>query len=136
MGSPLMLGCDLRTVRKGDEIHSLITNKDLIAINQDPAALQAFDVKYSWGNKDLRVIARLLDNGDTAIGFFNFDDKSPRSATVMLEDLGFPYESGMVLDLRDLFTGETFTSGRDEFVMRDVPSHGCRVFRATPRKVQ
>ena len=41
MNSPLMLGLDLRRVNKGDEIYSIITNKDMISLNQDSLGIQA-----------------------------------------------------------------------------------------------
>lgn len=43
MSTPLMLGCDLTKLRK--ETLEIIKNKELIAINQDPACLQAYPIR-------------------------------------------------------------------------------------------
>ncbi|MCR4954506.1 MAG: alpha-galactosidase, partial [Treponema sp.] len=41
MNSPLMLGLDLRRVKKGDELYNIISNRELIALNQDKLGIQA-----------------------------------------------------------------------------------------------
>ena len=46
MGSPLMLGCDPRTMTP--EIVQLVTNRELLRINQDPAGLQAYRINHCW----------------------------------------------------------------------------------------
>ena len=41
MNAPLMLGLDLRRVKKGDELWKIIANRDLIALNQDALGIAA-----------------------------------------------------------------------------------------------
>ena len=41
MNSPLMLGLDLRRVTKGDELYNIISNREMIALNQDKLGIQA-----------------------------------------------------------------------------------------------
>lgn len=65
MNAPLILGNDLRTM--SEQVKSIVTNKSLIAINQDALAKQAKRVKR--GNVD--VLAKPLADGSTAICFFN-----------------------------------------------------------------
>lgn len=65
MNAPLVLGNDLREMN--DQIKSIITNKNLIAINQDPLCKQAKRVKR--GTVD--VLAKPLADGSTAVCFFN-----------------------------------------------------------------
>ncbi len=65
MNAPLILGNDLRNM--SDSVKAIVTNKRLIAINQDPLAKQAKRVKR--GAVD--VLAKPLKDGATAICFFN-----------------------------------------------------------------
>ena len=129
MGSPLMLGCDPRTMTP--EIVQLVTNRGLLRINQDPAGLQAYRVNHCWGNPDCFTLARLLEGGDLALGFFNLSE-NPCGNLLLLEQIGLTYESGLRLRLVDCFTGEEQHSGRDTVTVPKLPPHGCRVFRCTP----
>ena len=124
-GAPIMLGCDLRKVTP--EIVKLVTNRDLIAINQDPLVAQPYCIEPGAMGSDLVNVARILEGGDLAIGLFNFSDND-RHTTVLLEWLGLPYESKIRLEMRDLISGESMMSGRDEFSVR-IPRHSVRMFR-------
>ncbi|MCM1306183.1 MAG: alpha-galactosidase [Bacteroides sp.] len=73
MNAPLILGNDLR--KMPDNVKAIVTNKNMIAINQDPLCKQAKRVKR--GTVD--VLAKPLANGSTAICFFN---KSAHSASI------------------------------------------------------
>lgn len=73
MNSPLILGNDLRNM--SDKVKEIVTNKNLIAINQDSLAKQAKRVKK--GTVD--VLAKPLADGSTALCFFN---KSSHGASV------------------------------------------------------
>lgn len=124
-GAPIMLGCDLRKMTP--EIVKLVTNRDLIAINQDPLVAQPYCIEPGAMGSDLVNVARILEGGDIAIGLFNFSDND-RHTTVLLEWLGLPYESKIRLEMRDLISGESMMSGRDEFSVR-IPRHSVRMFR-------
>ena len=124
-GAPIMLGCDLR--KMPPEIVKLVTNRDLIAINQDPLVAQPYCIEPGAMGSDLVNVARILEGGDLAIGLFNFSDND-RHTTVLLEWLGLPYESKIRLEMRDLISGESMMSGRDEFSVR-IPRHSVRMFR-------
>lgn len=65
MNAPLILGNDLRNMN--ENVKKIVTNKNLIAINQDSLCKQAKRVKC--GSVD--VLAKPLANGKTAVCFFN-----------------------------------------------------------------
>ena len=86
MNSPLMLGLDLRRVKKGDPIHNIIANEDLIALNRDALGIQAKriysdkatqapDKEYIRDNDRVDILAKPLSDGSVAIAFFNLSDK-------------------------------------------------------------
>ena len=65
MNAPLILGNDLRNM--SDQVKSIVTNRNMIAINQDPLAKQAKRVRK--GAVD--VLAKPLADGSVAVCFFN-----------------------------------------------------------------
>ena len=65
MASPLILGNDLRTMP--DNVLKIITDKKLIAIDQDPLGKAAKRIKK--GSAD--ILARPLSDGTVAVCFFN-----------------------------------------------------------------
>lgn len=81
LNSPLMLGMDLRRVEKNDDIYKVITNEDLIALNQDTLGVQAKriftskgvkpDTTYLRDNDRVDVLAKPLSDGSVALSFIN-----------------------------------------------------------------
>lgn len=65
MNAPLILGNDLRNM--SDQVKSIVTNRNMIAINQDSLAKQAKRVRK--GAVD--VLAKPLADGSVAVCFFN-----------------------------------------------------------------
>ncbi len=115
LAAPLIAGNDLRNMRP--EIHDILTNREVIAVNQDALAREGERV---WKNGDVEVWAKQLKDGSRAVVLLN-RGKAEQEITVNWEDLGYPnHLSGAVRDLwqhKELgkFTGKF--SGT-------VPSHG------------
>lgn len=131
LGSPLMIGCDVRVM--SPETVGILTNKALIAINQDRGYRQPFSIGGSLNNacgdtEDSFVWAKMLDNGDIAIGFFNLSD-SPKNMFFSLSDLALPRFCGRKLEMTDVWTGEICQTVDNRFITR-IDAYDCRVFRA------
>ncbi len=82
LAAPLILGNDLRTVKQ--DVLDIVTNKNLIAINQDPLGRQAKVVKRQ-GSID--ILAKPLSDGKTAICIFNTSKSAKKKVTVDLEKI-------------------------------------------------
>lgn len=132
MGAPLMLGADLRNFLKPEmkPMLDLITNKELIALDQDEECRPAFRATKQPWSKDRYVLGRLLADGDIAIGLFNLSEDDAKMY-LYFEELGIPNSSGVNLKMREIVTGEELGSKR-EFVDVFVPKHDCKIFRCTP----
>ena len=129
MGSPLMIGCDIRNA--SDEAKNILLNKDILAINQDPEARGAYriNVEPQWFNKDEAfVLIKVLSNGDIAIGLFNLSD-AQRELTVQFWDFGLPYASGIGLSLYDCHQHKDLGIFRERYAAT-IPEHDCVVLRA------
>lgn len=87
MNSPLMLGLDLRRVKKGDVLYQIIANKELIALNQDSLGIQAKriycslakenpDTTYITNRDRVDILAKPLSDGSIALSFINVSEES------------------------------------------------------------
>ena len=127
-GSPLMLGCDLRNMT--EETKKIITNRDVIAINQDEAGRQVFLAKNTW--EDVIVAMRILADGDLAIGVFNLSDRYMigLGAYFTLAEIGIPISSGKTLHMKELWTGEERGVDNELFTYNGLEPHECKLYRA------
>jgi alpha-galactosidase len=82
LAAPLLLGNDLS--RLDDFTLNLLTNDEVLAINQDPLGKQARQVIH---NNMVQIWLKELEDGSKAIGIFNLDDKK-REIEVSWSDLG------------------------------------------------
>lgn len=130
LGSPLMLGCDIRSI--DDESLELVKNKELIAINQDPEGRQAFLLSTGWSSRDAATIVRKLENGDFAIAAFNFSEQKGMSP-VFFDEIGYPANCGLKFEITDAFTGEKSMFDGDCLSLY-IEGRGTRVYRVKPIK--
>lgn len=121
MSTPLMLGMDLNCI--SDETLSIISNAELIAINQDVACIQAAPVKKygeveAW-TKDLGDVG----SGRKAIALLNTSNND-QTVTVDFSELGLEGVDA----IRDLWAHEDIAISGCYTVT--VPAHGTCVFTA------
>jgi alpha-galactosidase len=111
---PLLLGNDLT---KLDEFTiSLLTNDEVIALNQDPLGKQA---TLAWRKEDLGIMAKELEDGSTAVGLFNTADNGTQKLTANWSDLKL---KGKYI-VRDLWRQKDLGVFENEF-SAEVPQHG------------
>ena len=124
LGSPLMIGCDIRNMN--DETLKILTNKELIKINQDEDCGQVFSLSL-FGNKNVKAYARNLENGDIAVGFFNFSDEDG-TVKINLDEFGLPESTGKTLCMRNVWEDETVTV-KNGTIIHDIQPFDCLVYR-------
>ncbi|MFV0593412.1 MAG: glycoside hydrolase family 27 protein [Draconibacterium sp.] len=126
MHSPLILGNDLTQI--SEQTLKIITNKELIAINQAPYVYQARRVV---DNDSLEVWARPLISsmsGEIALAMLN-RTTSPQTYSFNTKAIGLDAEKGYTA--RDLWTKEEFPASTDAVITREVPPHGVVVLHLT-----
>lgn len=127
MGSPLMIGCDIRNMNAVTK--ETLTNQMLIEINQDPAYRQVIPLTLNgWQRDDVRMYARHLADGDIALGFFNMGENTG-AARVNLDQIGLPHSTGRTLQMKEAWTGEEFTV-KNSTIIKELEPYGCAVYRA------
>ena len=120
LAAPLMLGNDIRTMT--DEVLEIITNREVIAINQDPLGRQGKKVR---DDGDFEVWSRELHDGSRAVVMFNRSDNE--------EEIGFNWsEAGLPqnlkLSVRDLWAAKEMGEF-DGSYSDTVPPHGVKMVR-------
>ena len=123
--APLMLGCDIRHMNK--QTLELVTNRALIAIDQDGDCRPPIIRKCIWDENSL-VMLKMLENNEYAIGFFNMGEKD-KSLPMMFNEFGLPAHSGYGFKVKNVFTGED-EGFYKEYMRISVQAHDCAVYRA------
>lgn len=130
MASPLLAGNDLRSMSK--ETIEILTNKELIDINQDPKVYQARRLRDEGG---LELWARLLavphhkKHFGVAVALLNRSDKEKEFSFKLSE---ISMDAGMGYVLRDCWEHKTIgTKLTARTITRTVPAHGVVVLRVT-----
>jgi alpha-galactosidase len=132
MLSPLMIGCDVRNMNPS--IHKLLTNKDLIAINQDEDTRPPMFIRDNAGSTEALLTFRHLSNDRFAFGFFNNYD-SDKTFMIPYYEIGLDPLCGWGFELTDVFTGEHLGT-KSEYVQVRVPAHDCKILVGTLSKVK
>jgi alpha-galactosidase len=116
--SPLIAGNDVRDGHMPPEILEILTNKDVIALDQDHFALQAGLVRRDG---EVSVWAKPLDgNGLRGVALLNGSDAAA-DITVSFQEIGL---AGGSAKLRDLWAHADLGSFKDSYTASAVPSHG------------
>lgn len=131
LGSPLMIGCDIRNMSV--ETKEILLNKEVIEINQDLSYRQPFMVggclnSIAGGNDECFIWAKLLDNGDYAIGMFNLTNAATNMYFCMSE-LGLNRTCGKRLVMKNLWSGKTAET-TDYYFTTTVEAYDCVLLRA------
>jgi alpha-galactosidase len=113
LAAPLLIGCDL--TRLDAFTLNLLTNDEVLAVNQDPLGRQAVPVVKAG---DIQVWVKELEGGARAVGVFNL---GPAAASYTLE-----YKTvglrGLIL-ARNLWRQKNIAADEGKIDVR-VPSHG------------
>ncbi|MBR4771354.1 MAG: alpha-galactosidase [Bacteroidales bacterium] len=121
MSSPLLIGCDMTTLRS--DAFDLLTNRDLLALDQDPLGLQAYVAQHEG---ETFVFVKDIEKRFStvrAVAFYNPTDE-PCHMGIDLKDLDLAGGAAV----RDLFERKDIGSVTDR-LEADVPAHGTRIYR-------
>lgn len=140
LAAPLMSGNDLKNM--DSETREILTNADLIAIDQDPLGKQGFKIK-DYG--EVEIYYKPLQNGDMAICIFNRLDMM---VSIELEWNGMMlkvFKEGEIVDLElnidrtdislnGLYDVYDIWQGKDigttaKMLKRDITTHDVAVYR-------
>jgi alpha-galactosidase len=126
LASPLLIGCDM--TQFDDFTMNLLSNDEVLEVNQDPLGRQAGRIKQEG---TLEVWAKDMEDGSKAVGLFNRGE-AEAPVTVSWSDLGLQSPpAGQVV--RDLWRQKDIGTFKDQF-QAPVPRHGVVLVKVTPAK--
>ena len=123
LSAPLMLGNDIRDL--SPEILNILTNKEVIAVNQDLLGKQGVKIK---DDGDLEVWVKNLADGSRAVVLFNRGESSA-NMSVNWTEIGYP--EYLKAKVRNLWKKEDLGKYKGSF-SADVPSHGVVMINILP----
>ncbi len=124
LAAPLLAGNDLRSMT--DETKEILTNAEVIAIDQDPDAKPV--QRISGPDATAVITARPLHDGAWAIALFNRGDQ-PQPVTINWSSVGL---AGKRLRARDLWKHADVQLAGDSYAAT-VPAHGVVLLKVRPR---
>ncbi|OWM72635.1 hypothetical protein CDL15_Pgr013103 [Punica granatum] len=121
--APLLVGCDVRSM--DSTTFDLLSNKEVISVNQDSLGVQGKKVKKDG---DLEVWAGPLTGNRVAVVLWN-KGSSLANITAYWSDIGL--QSSTVADAHDLWAHSTQSSLQGQ-ISSQVASHACKMYVLTP----
>lgn len=122
LAAPLIAGNDLRSMT--DSTISILTNRELIAVDQDPLGKQGTRLSRSG---ELETWAKELSGGDWAVCFFNRGEEQVE-LSLTWGSLGLLIPLTGEYSIKNLWSQKPLGSLKDHFI-EDIPSHGVIVVR-------
>jgi len=124
LGAPLMVGTDLRSL--GDFEHEILTNEQLLAINQDPLGIQGTPDRREGGEE---VWSKRLADGGAAVALCNRGDERTDIHTDV-SNTSVPVDADSYR-LRDCWSGAVFETAGE--IWAGVDPRDTTVFRVIPQ---
>jgi alpha-galactosidase len=134
VASPLIAGNDFRKMSK--ETLSILTNKDIIAVNQDKLGIQGF--RYS-SEDGIETWVKPLSDGNCAVTFLNRNETAKK--------INFDWKAHKIVDeinkleadfaknqysLKNLWTGKEAGNTKKTFTA-EIPSHDVVTLKLTKK---
>ncbi len=125
MNSPLMLGIDLRRLDKENFLYKIISNSDLISLNQDKLGIQAKriwtstkcnepDKEYIQDNNRTDILVKPLSDGNIALSVFNLrENQASEPVKITME---------MIKSVKNLKLSDNFINS-NSFIAKDLWSN-------------
>ena len=122
MASPLLIGCDMTNIKS--QTLTLLKNKELIALNQDPLCQQAYVAGLTNGCHILVKDIETQNGTKRAFALYNPNDNA-RAATIKFSQIDL---AGKV-QLRDVFQKKDLGDFENQYEVT-IPAHGTRIYVA------
>ena len=150
MNAPLMLGLDLRRVKKGDALHKIIANKDLISIDQDPLGVQAKriycslaaskpDRTYVRDIDRVDILAKPMTDGKAAISFINVSGTDKKDGwKIFIKDIARIFKKyGLTpgeFEISDVWSGKVRKIKNGVIEVNSLKAYENKTYILTPVK--
>ena len=122
LSSPLLIGCPIEQL---DEFTlNLLTNDEVLEVNQDPLGKQA---KCLYDGVNMKVWVKDMEDGSKVVGIFNMNAYKPQSLSLDWIPLGL--KASDKHRVRDLWRQKDLGEFKISFTAEDIPPHGVLLVR-------
>ncbi|KAK7282428.1 hypothetical protein RIF29_11182 [Crotalaria pallida] len=130
MKAPLLIGCDIRNITA--ETLEIVSNKEIIAINQDPLGVQGRKVYATGKDGCAEVWAGPLSGHRLVVAFWN---RCSKVATITASWTAIGLESGIQVSIRDLWQHKVVAADAVSSFSAQVNAHDCQLYIFTPSTI-
>ncbi|KAM0950543.1 putative alpha-galactosidase [Dioscorea sansibarensis] len=130
MKAPLLIGCDVRNMDA--ETLEILSNKEVIAVNQDPLGVQGRKVSTEGEDGCSQVWAGPLSNNRLVVALWNRCSKSVK-VVAKWSDIGL--NSSTKVSVRDLWKHEDVLENVTGDLAAEVDAHDCKMYIFTLKYV-
>ncbi|KAK1285543.1 hypothetical protein QJS10_CPB20g00132 [Acorus calamus] len=127
MKAPLLIGCDVRSITS--ETLEILSNEEVIAVNQDPLGVQGR--KVSTGGEDgcRQIWAGPLSEDRLVVALWN---RCPEVTTITVKWESLGIDPTTAFAVRDLWKHKDL-SGNVRVFSAQIDSHDCHIYIFTPQ---
>nr|XP_016477460.1 PREDICTED: alpha-galactosidase 3-like [Nicotiana tabacum] len=129
MKAPLIIGCDVRNITA--ETLEILSNKEVIAVDQDPLGVQGRRVYAAGPDGCEQVWAGPLSGNRLAIVLWN---RCSKAATITAKWGAIGLQSSISVSVRDLWKHEVVSENMVGSFSARVDAHGCEMYILTPKR--
>ncbi|KAF7830874.1 alpha-galactosidase 3 [Senna tora] len=130
MKAPLLIGCDVRNMTA--ETFEILSNKEVIAINQDPLGVQGRKVQVAGIDGCRQVWAGPLSENRLAVALWN---RCSKVATITAAWNALGLESETHVSIKDLWQHKVIAGDAISSFSAQVDAHDCQLYIFTPLTV-
>ncbi|XP_027110632.2 alpha-galactosidase 3-like isoform X1 [Coffea arabica] len=128
MKAPLLVGCDVRNMMS--ETFEILSNEEVIAVNQDSLGVQGRKVYVSGTDGCEQVWAGPLSEQRVVVVLWN---RCSKVATITAGWSALGLESSTPVSVRDLWKHEVVADNRVASLSAQVEAHACEMLILTPQ---
>ncbi|CAN0913161.1 Alpha-galactosidase 3 [Linum grandiflorum] len=128
MKAPLLIGCDVRNMTA--ETKEILSNAEVIAVNQDPLGVQGRKVHTNGTDGCQQVWAGPLSDHSMAVVLWN---RCSEAAVITAQWGVIGLEAGTTVSVRDLWQRKVVTNNAVASFGAQVQAHGCEMYVFTPQ---
>ena len=126
LSAPLLIGCPIEQL--DDFTLNLLTNDEVLAVNQDPLGKQA---QRLYDGAEMQIWVKEMEDGSKVVGIFNLNAYKPKSLVLDWIPLGLKANDKHCV--RDLWRQKDLGTFKNSFTAEDIPPHGVLLVRVIKR---
>ncbi|KAK1264482.1 hypothetical protein QJS04_geneDACA017035 [Acorus gramineus] len=128
MKAPLLIGCDVRSITS--ETLEILSNEEVIAVNQDPLGVQGRKVSTEGEDGCRQIWAGPLSEDHLVVALWN---RCPEATTITVKWEALGIDPTTAFSVRDLWKHMDLSGNVKGVFSAQIDSHDCHMYIFTPQ---